>query len=128
QRTVTIDAITITPPASVDPEDWAREIKVSVSTTSPIGGFATVGTFTLAPEVRPQRFAFPPVEARYVQLRILGNGGGGSYALAEVAVHEHLEPGVASALSRLPVDATGLPPLPPAPSLPGEPEPNDVLA
>lgn len=128
QRTATIDAITITPPASVDPEDWAREIKVSVSTTSPIGGFATVGTFTLAPEVRPQRFAFPPVEARYVQLRILGNGGGGSYALAEVAVHEHLEPGVASALSRLPVDATGLPPLPPAPSLPGEPEPNDVLA
>ncbi|MGF1627079.1 MAG: discoidin domain-containing protein [Alphaproteobacteria bacterium] len=128
QRIATIDRITITPPAGLDPADRAREIKVSVSVSSPIDGFVTVGTYAIAPDPEPQSFSFPPVEARFVQLRILANGGGTGFGIAEVAVGEHLPQGALSALSRLPGDETGPAPLADAPSLPGEPEPNDSLA
>ena len=128
QRLATIDSLTVTPSGQFAPEDWVREIKVSVSRTSPVAGFETIGTYAIAPEQQPQTFTFPPVEARFVQVRVLSNGGGRHYALDGLAIHERLEPGQLSVLSRLPSDSLALPPSEPTPSLPDEPEPNDAIA
>jgi len=79
-------------PTTDDPEflgRWAKDIRISVSTTTLDGPYKTVGVFLLVRRGIKQSFDFPPVEARYVKLEITGNWGSDyCVELGEVEVYE----------------------------------------
>jgi hypothetical protein len=61
------------------PSTWARRFEIDVSTTSPTQGWTTVGTWELAQVNGVQRFTFPPVDSKWIRLRILSNYGSTAY-------------------------------------------------
>ncbi|MEQ9814579.1 MAG: discoidin domain-containing protein [Azospirillaceae bacterium] len=126
QRLATIDAVTIAPSVD-DPGSQVTQVRVGYSATSPAGPFETVGLFSLNPDQGPQRFDFEPVEARYVQIRVLENRGGAQFALAEIEIHERLQQGILSAAARRPNEDLDSLDDGDDPDLPVDDEPNDVL-
>lgn len=69
-------------------ETYPRDFEILVSTEGPDQGFASVGRFVAQPNAEIQRFEFPPVQARWVRLRILSNYGSTDYtSLDEFGVY-----------------------------------------
>lgn len=66
------------------PETFARDVEVLVSSTSATEGFRSIGRFTLAQTLEPQRFEIPGVDFKWVRLRVLSNYGSPDY----VSLHE----------------------------------------
>ncbi len=79
-------------PTTDDPEflgRWAKDIKISVSTTNPDGPFRTVGNYLLMRKGIQQTFDFVPTEARYVKVEATGNWGSDfCVEMGEVEVYE----------------------------------------
>jgi len=67
-----------------EPEDtFIRDFEVQVATAAPEGPYRTIGRWTLDQHLEPQRFEFPPAEARWIKLVALTNYGGPYASLAE---------------------------------------------
>jgi hypothetical protein len=95
-----IGAIGFNPKTDQDPASWVRRVKVLVS-DHPLRGFEAVGEFELAQQDQLQYFDIGPVEARYVQIRLIETAGSGKgVSLGEVAVREAPAPGELSAVAR----------------------------
>lgn len=85
-KAVTLTHVAFNPFTVEDPNRWAKEVEVQVSTEGPKQGFQTVGQFTLhnRTHIDPdkplpdQLFAINPVQARFIKL-ILHKNHGGSY-------------------------------------------------
>jgi outer membrane protein OmpA-like peptidoglycan-associated protein len=144
-ESVLIDRVTILIDASAAPSNTARDVEVWVSSTGPKQGFTRVATAAL-PGTGENTIRFDPVEARYVQLRLLHNQAGGEmFQISEVKVLESKRSGYTPLLARRPdlmgpqpsrgagtaVPAAGTAPacvpLPPTPPPPGHGESNRVL-
>ena len=99
---------------AADPDNWPKQIAVSVSSDTPFDGFEEVGQFTLKQVPAPQSF---PINrrARFLKLRILSNYGGHRTALNDVKILEGTAPGYKSILvtpeAQLTVAANVAPPV-----------------
>ena len=144
-ESVLIDRVTILIDASAAPSNTARDLEVWVSSTGPKQGFTRVATAAL-PGTGENTIRFNPVEARYVQLRLLHNQAGGEmFQISEVKVLESKRSGYTPLLARRPdlmgpqpsaalgkaVAAAGAAPacvpVPPTPPPPGHGESKRVL-
>jgi hypothetical protein len=144
-ESVLIDRVTILVDPSTTTQHVPRDVEVWVSSTGPTQGFTRVATGAL-PGSGEDTIRFDPVEARYVQLRLLhSQGGSEKFEITDLAVMESHRPGYTSLLARRPdvmgpqaarsanaVAAAGaLPacvPVPPAPPTPGHGESKHILA
>lgn len=79
-----------------------RDVEVWVSATSPTEGFARVAAATLSfdNDDKEATVAFSPVQAKYVQLRLLTTRGGEQFYLTEVRVMEAAQAGYTPLLTR----------------------------
>ncbi|MGD1102488.1 MAG: discoidin domain-containing protein [Terriglobia bacterium] len=144
-ESVLIDRVTILVDPDTPPRNSARDVEVWVSSTGPKQGFTRVATATL-PGSGENTVRFDPVEARYVQLRLLHTQEGGeTFSLTELKVMESQRSGYTPLLARRPdlvgphpsqsagtaVPAAGVPPacvpVPPAPPPPGHGESKHVM-
>ncbi len=91
ERTRLISRVVIDPTTD-DPEflgRWAKDFRISVSSTLPNGPYRTVGNYLLMRKGIQQTFDFPPVEAKYIKVEITGNWGSDfCVELGEVEVYE----------------------------------------
>jgi hypothetical protein len=144
-ESVLIDRVTIFVDPDAAPRNTARDVEVWVSSTGPKQGFTRVATAAL-PGTGENTIRFDPVEARYVQFRLLHNQAGGEmFQISELKVLESQRSGYTPLLARRPdlagpasapsagtaVEAAGVPPacvpVPPAPPAPGHGESKSVL-
>jgi hypothetical protein len=140
-----IDRVTIFIDPDAAPRNTARDVEVWVSSTGPKQGFTRVATAAL-PGTGENTIRFDPVEARYVQLRLLHNQEGGElFGVWELKVMESQRSGYTPLLARRPdlagpqpsqsagtaVPAAGAPPacvpVPPTPPPPGHGESKHVM-
>jgi F5/8 type C domain-containing protein len=73
-QTALVGAVVITP--GKDPARAPKDVEISVSNASPGEGFQNVGSGTLPADSGVHKITFPPVEARYLKVRVLSNQGG----------------------------------------------------
>ena len=144
-ESVLIDRVTIFVDPAAAPRNTARDVEVWVSSTGPKQGFTRVATAAL-PGTGENTIRFDPVEARYVQLRLLHNQEGGeTFGVWEFKVMESQRSGYTPLLARRPdlagpqrapsagtaVPAAGAPPacvpVPPTPPPPGHGESKHVM-
>jgi hypothetical protein len=101
RQAVLISAFAARPGHKGYEDQFAREVEIWVSTTSPTAGFTKIGGLTFEKKADEQGFAFEPVEARFVRIRILSNHGHTRYVqLGGVRITEAQRPGYASLLTR----------------------------
>jgi outer membrane protein OmpA-like peptidoglycan-associated protein len=143
-ESVLIDRVTLFIDPSAPPSNTPRDVEVWVSSTGPKQGFTRVATATL-PGTGENTIRFDPVEARYVQLRLLHNQEGREmFQISELGVMESRRAGYTPLLARRPdlmgprpsqaagtaVSARTPPaclPVPPTPPPPGHGESKRVL-
>ena len=140
-ESVLIDRVTILVDPDTAPRNVARDVEVWVSSTGPKEGFTRVAAATL-PGPGENTVRFDPVEARYVQLRLLHTQEGGeTFSIIELKVMESQRSGYAPLLARRPdlmgpqrsqgAGTAGTPPpcvpVPPNPPPPGHGESKHVL-
>ena len=70
-QTVLVGAVAITP--GKDLTRAPKDVEIWVSNASPSDGFQKVGGGTLPPDSSDHQITFPPVEARYLKIRVLSN-------------------------------------------------------
>ena len=101
-ESVLIDRLTILVDPDTAPRNVARDVEVWVSSTGAKQGFTRVATATL-PGSGENTVRFDPVEARYVQLRLLHTQEGGeTFSIIELKVMESQRSGYAPLLARRP--------------------------
>jgi hypothetical protein len=61
------------------PATYVRAVEVLISNVSPTEDFVSAGRFELTRSLEPQRFEFPPIDGRWVMIRILSNHGSSEY-------------------------------------------------
>lgn len=94
----TVEDIVVNPFTREGVDTWVKEIEVQVSTTYPFKGFQSVGRMELTDQGSDQVLSLAaPVEARYVKVKFLRNGGGGYMEAGEVKVMGTLVSGGAPA-------------------------------
>jgi hypothetical protein len=87
-----IGKIVINPSSSLNPERWAKDIELQVSTTAATGPFTPVAQITLKRSPEPQEFVILPADARFVRLMIRSNWGSDrSAALGEVEIYTAID-------------------------------------
>jgi outer membrane protein OmpA-like peptidoglycan-associated protein len=87
-------------------DGWGPEsVDVSTSKSADAGSFTPVAAVGLADSVRVHAISFPPVEARYVKLRV-DSGPAANVQIAEVEIIEAAAPGYRALLARHPEIAT----------------------
>jgi hypothetical protein len=97
-------------PMTGENNDRPKDVEIWTSIQTSTTGFVKAGTGTLKPENALQTIAFPPVEARYVSVRILsvypalqsGEPGGFPIAASRLTVLEGARAGYTSILARSP--------------------------
>ena len=111
--------------AAAPREDWVKRVKIYVSPDSPLANFTQIDDLTLMQNAELQWFDLPPVQARYLRVRVLENFGGEGFALAELVLPELQSAERLSVLARRYEEASVTPPAaePPADAN----ERNDVL-
>jgi hypothetical protein len=144
-ESVLIDRVAILVDPDTPPRNAARDVEVWVSSTGPKQGFTRVATAAL-PGTGENTVRFDPVEARYVQFRLLHTQeGSDTFLITELKVMESQRSGYTPLLARRPdlagpqasqaagtaVAAVGtLPacvPVPPTPPPPGHGESKHVM-
>lgn len=101
-------------------------IYASVS-DSPVGGYRTVGIYTLKHELAPQRIEFPePIRARFLQISVLETYGNAEAVLGEVEIIEGDSAGYTPLLLRRAPAAAPPPGTTEAPPAAGETPPHDL--
>ena len=94
----TVEDVVVNPYTREGVDTWVKEIEVQVSTTYPFKGFQSVGRLELTDQGSDQVLSLAaPVEARYVKVKFLRNGGGGYMEAGEVKVMGTLVSGGAPA-------------------------------
>ena len=84
--------VVVNPATDLNPERWAKDIEVQVSTDTAEGPFVPVAQITLKAQARPQAFDLPTTEARFVRLLIRSNfGSDRAVALGEVEIYEAID-------------------------------------
>ena len=86
-REAFVESVALVPYEGVGPEYWPTTFTLAVSSENPLDGFVEIGSFELAPRPQPQVYPVGRL-ARFVKLRILGNGGGSRTMLREVKILE----------------------------------------
>src|SRR4051812_23985062 len=86
-RVMPIRSVVLNPKNPNPINTWASNILISVSLDNPLSGFHEVGEFTVRPEAADQEFAINRA-ARFLRIRITGNGGGPFTSLGEIKVLE----------------------------------------
>lgn len=85
-KVLTISHLAFNPFTTEEPDRWAKDVEVQVSTEGPKQGFQSLGVFTLHNRIHVDRnkplpdqiFAVTPAQARFIKL-ILHKNHGGSY-------------------------------------------------
>ena len=103
-----VGAVAITP--GEDLAKAPKDVEVWISNTSPSDGFQKVGGGTLPPDAAEHQISFPPVEARYLKVRVLSNQQDGvdgptnkpTLEIAEIRVLEARRAGYVSIRDRNP--------------------------
>jgi hypothetical protein len=98
-----VGSVVVNPGSTGSKDRWARDVEIWTSMDSPTDGFTKVASTTLRDEKVDQTIPFPPVEARYVKLRILSNNGSKQWTdCGRFKVIEARRAGYASLLERHP--------------------------
>jgi len=83
----TLNAVLFDPVSDAPPETWATAVELSLATDSADGPYQVIGRWALGQQRRG--FSFTPVQAQYIRVRILANGGSPAcVSLNEIAVYE----------------------------------------
>ncbi len=105
-ESVLIDHVIIAVSDDTQPDATPRDAEVWVSSTGPKEGFTRVGTSTLR-GTGENTISFAPVEAKYVQVRLLRNfAESTTFAIQEIKVMEAHRNGYTSLMARRP-DVSG---------------------
>jgi hypothetical protein len=99
-----IGAVVLNPHTQEYPEHWAKDVEIWTSLESATAGFVKTASLALRPEPVEQTVTFPPVEARFVKVRVVSAQAPDAYyvSLGKVRVLEASKPGYVPLLARSP--------------------------
>ncbi|HEY7530173.1 MAG TPA: VWA domain-containing protein [Gemmatimonadota bacterium] len=102
RQPVLVSAVVVQPPPA-SPDQWPKDVEVWASMDSSSASFTRVAAATLLNEAVEHAIRFDPVEARFLELRILTNHGNESRVrMGDVRVLEGARPGYVPLADRRP--------------------------